>query len=37
MSKLARTRASGITRVRFTLAAAAVSALFATGLVKPSR
>ena len=34
MSKLAPTRASGITRVRFNLAAAAISALFATGLVQ---
>jgi hypothetical protein len=30
----ARTRASGATRIRFTLAAAAVSALFATGLAQ---
>lgn len=34
MSKLVRTRASGATRIRFTLAAAAVSALFATGLAQ---
>lgn len=34
MSKLVRTRASGATRIRFTLAAAAVSALFAAGLAQ---
>lgn len=34
MSKLVRTRASGFTRVRFTLAAAAVSSLFAATLAQ---
>ena len=34
MSKLVRTRASGFTRVRFTLAAAAISTLFAAGFAQ---
>ncbi|WP_343723590.1 extracellular solute-binding protein, partial [Herbaspirillum seropedicae] len=34
MSKLVRPRASGFTRVRFTLAAAAISTLFAAGLAQ---